>query len=539
MPVNRVALTPLALLQRNARVFPTREAVVYGPGRWRYDAFYRRVCRLANGLRSLGLGRDSRVAVLAPNIPMTLEAHFGIPYTGGVIVAINTRLAPREVVYIIEHSGSEALLIDSAWLAGLESVWNELPRFRCVIVYHDPTVEAAPAWVPAGTIDYEAFLASAEDTEPPWPVEDEDQLIALDYTSGTTGKPKGVMYTHRSTCLNAIGNTLEAGLDRHGRYLWTLPMFHCNGWCFTWGVPAVGATSICLRAVDAAAIRDLIVAERVTHFCGAPIVLQMLAALPGADALRFQTPVRASTGGAPPSPTLIATMRRMNVEPAHLYGLTETHGPFIICEVQDEWLQLSLEAYAEKVARQGVAHLLAGEASLLDEQLRPVPADGRTLGEICLRGNTIMKGYYRDEAATAEAFRGGWFHSGDLGVLHPDGYVELRDRVKDIIISGGENISTIEVENALSAHPDIQEAAVVSRPDAKWGEVPVAFVVPKPGRQLSEADVIAFCRGRLAHFKCPKAVIFEPLPRTSTGKVQKFLLRERMWEGQSRRIRGA
>jgi fatty-acyl-CoA synthase len=537
MAVNKVPLTPLALLRRNARVFPTREAVVYGAKRWRFAEFYSRVCRLANALRALGIVRESKVAVLAPNVPMALEAHFGIPLAGGVIVAINTRLDPREVAFILEHSRSEALLVDAAWLTGLEPIWGELRRLRRVVVYRDPVAPvSSPGFEDAA--DYEDILGGAEATEPPWTLEDEDQTIALDYTSGTTGKPKGAMYSHRSACLNALGNAMEAGMDRHARYLWTLPMFHCNGWCFTWGVPGVGATSICLRAVEGPVMRDLIRAERVTHFCGAPIVLQFLANLPEADRLRFETPVRASTGGAPPSPTLIAAMRRMNVEPTHLYGLTETYGPFTICEVQDDWVKLPLQSYAEKVARQGVAHLLAGELGVLDTELRPVPADGRTMGEICMRGNMVMQGYYRDEAATAEAFRGGWFHSGDLGVLHPDGYIELRDRAKDIIISGGENISTIEVENTLAAHPDIQEVAVVSRPDERWGEVPVAFVLPKPGRALAEADVIGFCRERLAHFKCPKTVIFEPLPRTSTGKVQKFLLRERLWAGQARRIKG-
>ena len=535
MLVNKVPLSPLSLLSRTATVFPDREAVVYGGQRWSFRAFQGRALRLAQGLKALGIVREEKVAVLAPNVPMVLEAHFGIPLAGGVIVAINTRLAPREVAYILEHSGSQALLIDSACLDPLRPIWSELPPLRRVIVYRDPAAQDS-GWRPAQSVDYEDFLAEARteklDAEPA----DEDQLIAIDYTSGTTGKPKGVMYSHRSVALNALANAMESGLDRHSRYLWTLPMFHCNGWTFSWGVAGVGATSICLRQVEGRAMRETILAERVTHLCGAPIVLQFLADLPDSAELRFERPVRAMTGGAPPSPTLIATMRRMNVDATHLYGLTETCGPFTICEVQDDWPKLPLEQFAAKVARQGVPHLLAGEVAVLDPELRPLPADGASMGEICLRGNQIMRGYYKDEAATREAFRGGWFHTGDLGVLHADGYIELRDRAKDIIISGGENISTIEVENVLASHPDIQEAAVVSKPDPRWGEVPVAFVLPRPGRTLTEEDVIGFCRKRLAHFKCPKAVFFEALPRTSTGKVQKFALRERMWAGQQRRI---
>jgi fatty-acyl-CoA synthase len=538
MSVNQLPLSPLSLLRRTAAVFPDREAVVHGGQRWSFRAFQERARRLAHGLKALGIGREDKVAVLAPNVPLVLEAHFGIPMAGGVIVAINTRLAAREVVYILAHSESQVLLLDAAWLELLRTVWNELPPLKRVIVQQDPAVPD-PGWRPPGSLDYESFLAASAadplDTEPA----DEDQLIAIDYTSGTTGKPKGVMYSHRSAALNALANAMESGLDRQSRFLWTLPMFHCNGWTFSWGVAGVGATSICMRQVEGRALRDLIVTERVTHFCGAPIVLQFLADLPGAADLRFEHTVRAMTGGAPPSPALIATMRRMNVDATHLYGLTETCGPFTICEVQDDWPKLPLEQFAAKVARQGVPHLLAGELAVLDTNLQPLPADGMSMGEICLRGNQIMRGYYKDEAATPEAFRGGWFHTGDLGVLHADGYIELRDRAKDIIISGGENISTIEVENLLASHPDIQEAAVVSRPDPRWGEVPVAFVLPREGRPLSEADVIGFCRERLAHFKCPKAVIFEALPRTSTGKVQKFALRERMWAGQERPIQGA
>jgi fatty-acyl-CoA synthase len=513
---------------------------VYGEQRHGYRTFFERVCRQANGLRKLGIGREDRVAILAPNVPVMLESHFGIPFAGGVIVAINTRLNGREVAYILKHSGSQVLIVDRGLLGALKPIAAELPPLKQVLIIEDPLAGPDDGWRPPGCQDYEQWLAGQAVEEPPFPVENEEQTIAIDYTSGTTGSPKGVMYSHRGACVNALSDLLQHGISAHSVYLWTLPMFHCNGWCFTWALPGIGATSVCLRQVDPPLVRELIVREGVTHFSGAPVVLQMLAQLAEQQPFRFETVVKANTGGAPPSPTLLATMKRLNIEVTHLYGLTETYGPATICEVQDEWERLPLDAFAQQMARQGVPHPLAGELAVLDvNTLHPVPADAATMGEICLRGNTVMKGYFADPEATEKAFKGGWFHTGDLGVLHPDGYIELRDRAKDIIISGGENISTIEVENTLAAHPDILEAAVVSRPDAKWGEVPVAFVNVKPGRSLTEEAVIAFCRERLAHFKCPKAVVFEPLPRTSTGKVQKFALRERLWQGHAKRIQGA
>jgi fatty-acyl-CoA synthase len=470
---------------------------------------------------------------------MVLEAHFGIPWAGGAIVAINTRLNPKEVAYILDHSGARILIADAALLGGLEPIAAQLAKLDSILVAEDSEAGPGPFWRPANAVDYDATVESASADEPPSPVSDESQLIAIDYTSGTTGNPKGVMYAHRGVLLNTVNDGLQNGLDAHSVFLWTLPMFHCNGWCFSWAAPGLGATSICLRQVEPRRVRDLIQQHGVTHFCGAPIVLQMLAQVAETEPFRFERTVRAATGGAPVSPTLLAEMQRLNVSVNHLYGLTETHGPFCIAEVQDEWIGLPIAALAAKMARQGVAHALAGELAVLDVQGARVPADAATMGEVCVRGNTVMKGYFRDDAATEKAFAGGWFHTGDLGVVHPDGYIELRDRAKDIIISGGENISTIEVENVLAAHPDIAEAAVVSRPDAKWGEVPVAFVSAKPGRTLTRESVIAFCREQLAHYKCPKDVVFEALPRTSTGKVQKFALRERLWAGQTSRIRGA
>jgi len=536
--VNRIPLTPLSLLERTARVFPSRTATVYGETRRTFAEFQERVARLANGLAAWGLSQGGRVAVLAPNVPLVLEAHYGIPWAGGVIVAVNTRLNSQEVGYILEHSGAEALLVDRGLLEIVRPVLGNIPGLKLVIVSEDPAAGPDDGWRPEGARDYEAFLAGADPALPAIPVSDEGATIAINYTSGTTGSPKGVMYSHRGAMLNAISDALQHGLSPATVYLWTLPMFHCNGWCFSWAAPGLGATSVCLRQVEPHAMRTLIEQEGVNLFCGAPIVLQMLASLAEKEPFRFGHTVRAGTGGAPPSPTLLAAMRALNVDSIHLYGLTETYGPITICEVQEEWLGLSVEAFAEQMARQGVGHHMAGELAVLDAQHRPVPADAQTMGEICMRGHTVMEGYYRDEEATAHAFRGGWFHSGDLAVLHPDGYVEVRDRSKDIIISGGENISTIEVENTLAAHPDIAEAAVVSRPDERWGEVPVAFVHPKPGKSLDEAGVKEFCRERLAHFKCPHTVIFEPLPRTSTGKVQKFALRERMWGGQAKKVQG-
>jgi fatty-acyl-CoA synthase len=539
MPVNQIPLSPLPLLARAARIFPERTATIYGEQRQTFRRFHERVRRLGNGLRALGIGPEDRVAALVPNTPTLLEAHFGIPMAGGVIVAINTRLGGGEVAYILEHSGSSVLLVDRGLLGTLRPAFAQMRGLRHVLVIDDPAAGPDDGWRPPGSADYETWLAGASAEEPPEAVRDELQTIAINYTSGTTGKPKGVMYSHRGACLNALSDGLQHGLSAQSVYLWTLPMFHCNGWCFTWAVPAMAATSVCLRQVEPNRVRDLIVRERVTHFCGAPVVLQMLAQLAESQPFRFDSPVRAATGGAPPSPTLLAGMSKLNVEVTHLYGLTETYGPCTICEVQDDWLKLPLDRYAERVSRQGVPHYLAGEIAVLDSAGAPVPADAAAMGEICIRGNTVMKGYHGDAAATEKAFAGGWFHTGDLGVLHPDGYIELRDRSKDIIISGGENISTIEVENTLAAHPDILEAAVVSRPDPKWGEVPVAFVALKPGRALTAEAIIAFCRERLAHFKCPQTVHFESLPRTSTGKVQKFALRERMWQGQAKRIQGA
>jgi len=530
-------LTPLAFLRRNGRVFPDKTAVIDGARRYSYREFYARCCRLANALAGLGIGPGQTVALLAPNTPQHLEAHYGVPMTGAALVAINTRLSAGEIAYILDHARARALLADAELLPALApAAATALGGLPCIVA----RAEVAPAaWEPPGTLDYEALLAGASDADTGWEPADELDTISINYTSGTTGRPKGVMYTHRGAYLNGICNLLEMGMGPDSVYLWTLPMFHCNGWCYTWGVAAVGGTHVCLRKVEPGAIVAAIEEAGATHFCGAPIVLRMVAE--GAQAAgieAFPRRLRVSTAAAPPSPTIIAAMLRLNVDVVHVYGLTETYGPTTVCEIQPAWRDLPAMELAQRMARQGVPYMLAEDVRVFDADGREVPHDGATLGEVCMRGNIVMKGYFRNPEATAEAMRGGWFHSGDLGVTHPDGYIELKDRAKDIIISGGENISTIEVENALYAHPAVQDTAVVSRPDERWGEVPVAFVALRPGQTASEAELIEHCRGCLAHFKAPKAVFFEELPRTSTGKVQKFVLRERFWSGQEQRIRG-
>ena len=531
MQVNRTELTPLLFLERAARVYAGRAAVVYGRRRFTYGEFGGRARRLATALRRAGLERGDRVAFLAPNVPALLEAHFGVALAGGVLVAINTRLNADEVGYILGHSGARFFFVDAELGAGL----GALATGARTITIDDP--EFAPGAPPTfGGPEYEAFIDVPPDESLACGMPAEDDLYSINYTSGTTGRPKGVMYTHRGSYLNALSEIVVQRLESSSVFLWTLPLFHCNGWCFPWALTGAGSRHVLLRKVDPPLVWRLVAEEGVTHFNGAPTVLIMLINDSEAPRGRLAHPLRIATGGAPPSPTLLAQWERIGAEITHIYGLTETYGPHTYCDWHPEWHALDAETRARLRARQGVANLVACELRVVDAEMRDVPADAATMGEVVMRGNNVMAGYFHDPEATAQAFRGGWFHSGDVAVMHADGYIELRDRQKDIIISGGENISTIEVEQAIARHPDVLEVAVIAVPDEKWGEVPKAFVVPKEGRQPTADEVIAHCRGLLAHFKCPKAVAFGPLPKTSTGKVQKYVLREREWAGHDKRI---
>jgi fatty-acyl-CoA synthase len=526
---NFAALTPLGFLARSAAVYPDKLAVIDGERRFTYREFYVRCRRFADALRRRGIGDGDTVAVMAPNVPALLEAHYGVPMTGAVLNALNYRLDARSIAFILNHAGAKVLIADREFGPIVTPALQELGREL-------PLVEIADGdnGDPLGGVEYEDFLAEG-DPEAPWsPPADEWAAIALNYTSGTTGNPKGVVYHHRGAYLNALGNAITFGLDRHSVYLWTLPMFHCNGWTYSWAVTAVSGTHVCLRRVDPTPIFALIAEHKVTHLCGAPVVLNMLVHAPDSAKRSFDHVVEVATGGsAPPSPVIVA-MERMGFRVTHLYGLTECFGPSTLCAWQDEWGDLPLSERAGKMARQGVQYLTLDRQRVADpETLEDVPADGATIGELLLRSNTMMKGYLKNPAATGEAFAGGWFHTGDLAVMHPDGYAEIKDRSKDIIISGAENISSIEVEEVLYRHPQIMEAAVVAKPDEKWGETPCAFVTLKPNtKNVSAVDIIAFCRTNLAHYKVPKAVVFGPLPKTSTGKIQKYALRDRAKEVQ-------
>ena len=529
----RDALTPILLLERTLRVHGERTAVIDGDERWSYARFGEEIGRLAGALRRAGIRRGDRVAVLLPNTPVHLAAKFALPLLEAPLVSINTRLAAGEIAYILQHSGARILLADPALAAPLDGKLGDATALERVIEVPHRDVAARP-----GAASYAELVTGAEVLPIRSQLEDEDALLSINYTSGTTGKPKGVMYTHRGAQLNALGQIAYHGLGPDTTFLWTLPLFHCNGWCMPWAVTGAGGTHVCLRAIDPPEVFRLIDAHGVTHFNAAPTVLLMLASDPAASGRRFDPPLRVCTGGAPPSPTLLERMEKLGIRITHLYGLTETYGPHVVCESKDAWQRLDTAARAREMSRQGVPFLFAVHLRVVDEAMRDVPADAAALGEVVMRGNNVMAGYYLDPEATAKAFRGGWFHSGDVGVMHPDGYIELRDRSKDIIISGGENISTIEVENVLYQHPDVLEVAVVGVPHDKWGEVPKAFVAPRPGAQPSAQALIEFARERLAHFKCPKAVEFGELPKTATGKIQKFKLREREWAGRAKRIQG-
>ena len=527
LPANHVPLSPISFLVRAARIYGPRVAVIHGRRRFTYGEMAARCRRLASALARAGITPGDTVAILAPNIPEMLEAHYGVPMAGAVLCTVNIRLDAPAVAFILRHSGARVFLVDREWAAVAAAALAELPEPPLVIGIDDPE---AVGGTDIGTMDYEAFLATGDEAAPTYTPGDEWEAISLSYTSGTTGDPKGVVAHHRGAYLNACANALAFELSPRSVYLWTLPMFHCNGWTYTWAVTLQGGTHVCLRRVESAAIFAATAEHGVTHMCAAPVVLTMLIHAPDDQRRAFGHIVRIATGGAAPPSSVIARMEAMGFSVTHLYGLTECYGPATICLWQPGLERMPLAEKAAFMARQGVAHPLLEEATVLDPgSMAPVPMDGETIGEIMLRGNTVMKGYLRNPSATDAAFAGGWFHTGDLGVLHPDGYIEVKDRAKDIVISGGENISSLEVEEVLYAHPGIMEAAVVAAPDPKWGEVPHAFVTPAPGTAPpSEAEVIAWCRARMAHFKVPKRVTFGPLPKTSTGKIQKFELRQQL-----------
>jgi fatty-acyl-CoA synthase len=528
-PANFAALTPIFFLPRAAAIHPERVAVVHGERRITYREFYARARRLASALARRGVRPGDTVAVMLPNVPAMLDAHYGVPMLGAVLNTINTRLDARTVAYILGHGEAKVLITDRELAGQVGPALAQMKKRPFVVEVDDPLYTGPGERL--GAIEYEDFLASGDPDFVWTPPADESAAIALNYTSGTTGNPKGVVYHHRGTFLESAGNIMGWLQSHKPVYLWTLPMFHCNGWCFPWSVTAQAGTHVCLRKVDPALIFPLIVEHGVTHMCGAPTVLNMLISAPAEQRRPFAHVVDIQTGGSPPPAHVIKGMEEAGFRVTHIYGMTELQGPSTFCVPQDAWAALPIEERAALSARQGVRYPVVEDQMVADPQtLQPVPKDGATVGEILIRGNTVMLGYLKEEKATAETFRGGWMHTGDLAVEHPDGYIEIKDRAKDIIISGGENISSVEVEIALYKHPAVQLAAVVARPDEKWGESPCAFVQLRPGAAATAEELIAFCREKIARFKLPKTVVFGPLPVTATGKIQKFVLRERARE---------
>lgn len=523
MDANWVALSPISFLNRAADVFGDKVGVLCGDGSpLVYGELRARARRLADAVSQWGVEQGDRVAVLAPNDLPLLEAHFGIPAAGGVLVALNTRLAPREYAHILNHSRPRLLIVDHSLIDRVEAIVGGIDSIEAVLEISSGELSAV------ADRDYEDWVSDSNADGPLLLPRDENQPISINYTSGTTGEPKGAIYTHRGAYLNAMGQTQNIGLRSSSVFLWTLPMFHCNGWCMVWAVTAVGGQHVALREFDADAVLHLIGANRVTHFCGAPVVLDSIAAAQSATQHQYEHGVTVATGGAPPSPTVIRRMQQLGIDVIHLYGLTETYGPSLLCEAQASWSQLSTEDLADKLSRQGVRTVNVESARVVDINMNDVTMNGASMGEIVIRANTVMAGYLDDQKATDRALGDGWLRTGDLAVHHSDGYIEVRDRTKDIIISGGENISSIEVENAISSHPAVLEAAVIAAPHAKWGEVPVAFVAARTGSTVSEEEIIAWVRERLAHFKAPKAVLFGDLPKTSTGKIRKSDLRDQV-----------
>ena len=524
---NYAPLTPLNFIERAAAVYPHYIALVHGEVRQDWATTYARSRQLASALQRRGLGRGDTVAVMLPNIPEMYEAHFGVPMAGVTLNTMNIRLDAETIAFMLQHGEAKLLLTDREFSTTITKALHLIPEEKRpeVIDVDDPQYSGGEK---LGTVDYEMLLAGG-DPEFPWqPPESEWQAISLNYTSGTTGNPKGVVYHHRGAYLNAISNALVWGMGLHPTYLWTLPMFHCNGWCFPWTIAAMAGTNVCLRQVRADAVFDLIKREKVDHFCGAPIVMNLLKNAPEEMKAGITHPVKAMTAGAAPPAAVIEGMQEMNFDITHTYGLTETYGPSVVCAWHQAWDELSLVERAKLKARQGVRYpMLEGLMVADPKTLQPVARDGKTIGEIFMRGNVVMKGYLKNPSASAEAFQGGWFHSGDLAVWHENGYIDIKDRSKDIIISGGENISTIEIEDVLYRHPAVMEVAVVARPDERWGETPCAFITVRPGMEaVSEEEIITFCRNNLAGFKIPKTIVFGPLPKTSTGKMQKFILRD-------------
>jgi fatty-acyl-CoA synthase len=522
---NFAALTPIGFLERAASVHPNRLAIVHGERRYTWSQAGERARRLASALAARGIGRGDTVAAMLSNTPEMIDAHFGVPMIGAVLNALNTRLDAEAIAFMLEHGEARAILVDREFSGTITAALERIGRKLLVIDVDDSEYTGEGQRI--GSIDYEALLAEGDPAYVWQPPADEWEAIALNYTSGTTGNPKGVVYHHRGAYLNAICNLLTWAMPHHSVYLWTLPMFHCNGWCFPWAIAANAGTHVCLRRVEAALIFKLIREHRVTHYCGAPIVQTTLVNAP--DELRegITHRVSAMVAGAAPPAAMIEGMERIGIDLTHVYGLTEVYGPAAVCERQPEWDALDVRERAALNSRQGVRYLLQDGLTVMNpDTMSPVPADGETMGEIMFRGNIAMKGYLKNPEATREAFAGGWFHSGDLGVMHADGYVKIKDRSKDIIISGGENISSIELEDVLTRHPAVLLAAVVAQPDARWGESPCAFIELKAGVSATEAELIDYCREHLARFKVPRRVVFGPLPKTSTGKIQKFVLRE-------------
>jgi fatty-acyl-CoA synthase len=525
-PANYAPLTPLSFIERSAYVYPDRLAVVHGTQRYTWKQTYERCRRLASALERRGIGKGDTVAVMLPNIPAMYEVHFGVPMCGAVLNTLNTRLDPEAIAFMLKHAEAKVLITDREFSATIEKALAATRPKPYVIDVLD--AEYSGAGAPLGELDYEAFIAGGDPSHAwKWP-EDEWDAISLNYTSGTTGDPKGVVYHHRGAYLNAICNIVTWSMPQHAVYLWTLPMFHCNGWTFPWSMAANAGTNVCLRRVEADKIFSLIRQHKVTHYCGAPIVHSTL--INASDEVKggIGHKVHGMVAAAAPPAAMIEGMERMGFDLTHVYGLTEVYGPASVCAKQEEWKDLDIGERTGLNARQGVRYLMEEGLSVMDPHtMQPVPADGETMGEIMFRGNITMKGYLKNPGATRAAFAGGWFHSGDLAVLQADGYVKIKDRSKDIIISGGENISSIEVEDVLYRHPSVLAAAVVAKPDDKWGETPCAFVELKPDAKVSEREMIDFCRGHLAKFKAPRAIVFGELPKTSTGKIQKFLLRDR------------